>query len=37
MPNTISQKFNLNQPVIGLFWHWLEEVLVEAGGIALQW
>jgi len=33
MPDTISQKFNLNQPVIGPFWHWLEEVLVEAGGI----
>jgi hypothetical protein len=29
------RKFNLNQPVIGHFWYWLEEVLVEAGGIEL--
>jgi hypothetical protein len=27
------RKFNLNQPVIVPFWYWLEEVLVEAGGI----
>ena len=33
MPDYISQKLNLNQPVIGHFWYWLEVILVEAGGI----
>jgi hypothetical protein len=35
MPDTISGKFNLNKLVIGPFWSWLEEVLVEAGEITL--
>ena len=33
MPDTVSENFDLNQPVIGHFWYWLEVILVEAGGI----
>jgi hypothetical protein len=33
MPDTISENFLLKQSVNGPFWSWLEEILVEAGGI----